>query len=302
MKIYTYLKIDMSTNEVLEEESFEYDGPIAHCGGGGETSTSYDPSPWAQQVYNKSWNAFSQGMERAQADQPLWDTLPTPNAPQAPSAAGIYSGVQQYNIPNTVAPTQGWYNSISPEVQRGLWEPYNQGAKQLMETLGGQGSLGNARGGYTGAAGAALGKYYSDASTNIGTQAWNMMQPGMMANWNAELNKNMGARNEYQQENLQNYNQELLRHEREWQNAMNIWNSQQGALQAGRQNAMQIVPSVASGVPGVVSQPTNWLGAIGSGLTGAGTGYMGAQSAGMGGGQSASLAGLFGLGSFMGGK
>ena len=42
MKIYTKLVIDMITDKILEEESFEYSGPVAQCGssgGGGGSST-----------------------------------------------------------------------------------------------------------------------------------------------------------------------------------------------------------------------------------------------------------------------
>ena len=35
MKIYTKLVIDMTTDKILEEESFEYNGPVAHCGSSG---------------------------------------------------------------------------------------------------------------------------------------------------------------------------------------------------------------------------------------------------------------------------
>ena len=35
MKIYTKLVIDMTTDEILEEESFEYSGPVAQCGSSG---------------------------------------------------------------------------------------------------------------------------------------------------------------------------------------------------------------------------------------------------------------------------
>jgi hypothetical protein len=34
MKIYTKLVIDMTTDQILEEESFEYNGPVSQCGGG----------------------------------------------------------------------------------------------------------------------------------------------------------------------------------------------------------------------------------------------------------------------------
>ena len=44
MKIYTKLVIDMATDKVLEEESFEYNGPVAQCGssGGGGGSMPAD--------------------------------------------------------------------------------------------------------------------------------------------------------------------------------------------------------------------------------------------------------------------
>ena len=35
MKIYTKLVIDMATDKILEEESFEYNGPVAQCGSSG---------------------------------------------------------------------------------------------------------------------------------------------------------------------------------------------------------------------------------------------------------------------------
>lgn len=35
MKVYTKVVIDMNTMEVVEEESFDYSGPVALCGGGG---------------------------------------------------------------------------------------------------------------------------------------------------------------------------------------------------------------------------------------------------------------------------
>ena len=35
MKIYTKLVIDMTTDKILEEESFEYNGPVAYCGSSG---------------------------------------------------------------------------------------------------------------------------------------------------------------------------------------------------------------------------------------------------------------------------
>jgi hypothetical protein len=44
MKIYTKLVIDMTTDEILEEESFEYSGPVAQCGGSGGGGGSSVPA------------------------------------------------------------------------------------------------------------------------------------------------------------------------------------------------------------------------------------------------------------------
>ena len=47
MKIYNKIVIKMATGEILEEDSFEYKGQIAHCGGGGTTVKA--PQPTAQE-------------------------------------------------------------------------------------------------------------------------------------------------------------------------------------------------------------------------------------------------------------
>ena len=44
MKIYTKLVIDMTTDKILEEESFEYSGPVAHCGSSGGGGGSSQPA------------------------------------------------------------------------------------------------------------------------------------------------------------------------------------------------------------------------------------------------------------------
>jgi hypothetical protein len=44
MKIYTKLVIDMATDEILEQESFEYNGPVAQCGSSGGGGGSSQPA------------------------------------------------------------------------------------------------------------------------------------------------------------------------------------------------------------------------------------------------------------------
>jgi hypothetical protein len=46
MKVYNKVVIDMSTLKVVEEDSFEYHGPIAHCGGGGGDGGYDDVGPY----------------------------------------------------------------------------------------------------------------------------------------------------------------------------------------------------------------------------------------------------------------
>ena len=48
MKVYNKIVIDMATDRIVAEDSFEYFGEIAYCGGGG-TSVSY-PKPTEQEV------------------------------------------------------------------------------------------------------------------------------------------------------------------------------------------------------------------------------------------------------------
>lgn len=79
-------------------------------------------------------------------------------------------------------PSSGWFNNLSPQVTSGLWEPYNQAAREMINTMSGSGLV-SGRGGYSGAAQTALGKFYSEAGKGIGTQAWNMISPIQMAGY-----------------------------------------------------------------------------------------------------------------------
>lgn len=46
MKIYKKFVFDMKTGKEIESESFEYDGEVALCGGGGKASKpTYTPPP-----------------------------------------------------------------------------------------------------------------------------------------------------------------------------------------------------------------------------------------------------------------
>lgn len=47
MKVITECVIDMSTGATLHEESYEYEGPVAQCGGGGGGGKSAPSAPAA---------------------------------------------------------------------------------------------------------------------------------------------------------------------------------------------------------------------------------------------------------------
>ena len=91
--------------------------------------------------------------------------------------------------PEWMMPTGRTMGSISPAVWEGIMQPYQRVEQQLMETLGGQGGLGSARGGFSGQGAAGIGKYWAEAAPGIGMQAWNMISPALQQGWAAELQK-----------------------------------------------------------------------------------------------------------------
>ena len=84
MKIYNKLVIDISSGDVLFEDSFEYDGEISECKGGGSSSTTtvdYEynrrmaaiaekESGMAQEYFNY-WKTDQQPLEKAQSSAAL---------------------------------------------------------------------------------------------------------------------------------------------------------------------------------------------------------------------------------------
>lgn len=77
-KIYTRIVLDMGTMAVLEEESYEYDGPVSECKGGGSSTTntvdyeynarmatlSEEQQDWARDYFN-FWKAEQKPLESA---------------------------------------------------------------------------------------------------------------------------------------------------------------------------------------------------------------------------------------------
>jgi len=128
-----------------------------------------------------------------------------------PQMGGQLSGIPMYDVPqfNIPQPTSGWFDSMSPEIKQGLYEPYNESGRQMLELMGSRGQVGSGSSGYTGAAGVALGELGSRAGRDVGMNAWNMMAPNeMMANqamWGAELARNQTGYNAATQEAMMDY-------------------------------------------------------------------------------------------------
>jgi hypothetical protein len=53
--------------------------------------------------------------------------------------------------------------------------------------MGASGMAGSARGGWSGAASAGLGKFWEQAGRDVGLSAWNMINPNQMAQYQAQL-------------------------------------------------------------------------------------------------------------------
>lgn len=267
MKIYTKVRIKIETGEVLEEEFFEYAGPVAECGSGGKggSSVDYQSSPEQAAIYQAilpmvyQMSAQSTGIPytytpgstgtttsgttttstgtttptsvfsgisgggETDYETPTTTTTTTPattssgaytitgmpaapTAPTYPDMTGYLTGITApdaigydvasysptgYETPDTsmLMPTQEWYDSLSGDYIEGLYSSYDEGYSQLLEALGASGVSGSAAG-LSGAGGAAAGEYWSEASTNVLDQLWNMSYPGMSTAYAAELGAN----------------------------------------------------------------------------------------------------------------
>jgi len=73
-------------------------------------------------------------------------------------------------------PNQGWYSGVDESIKQGMWEPVNEGARNMINTMGGTGML-SGRGGYSGMGQTALADYYQKAATQQGLNTWNIMNP-----------------------------------------------------------------------------------------------------------------------------
>lgn len=170
---------------------------------------NYSPNVYSKGMYNQLAPGFT-NMFNAFNTASTQSNYGIPTAPTMPSMTGVMSNIPMYNLPNAVAPTADWWNSLDPGIKAGAWAPYEEAANQLGERMGSQGQLGSARGGYSGAAGAAFGDYYAQAANTYGQGLWNMSQPGLMADYSAQL-----------QRGITGYGNQLTEQQMNYQNAMN---------------------------------------------------------------------------------
>lgn len=217
--------------------------------------------------------AASGGAGATTAPTTLYDIPGVPTPVGKPSAFNFMSPIPQYQVPSTqsIMPTSDWWGGLAPQVKQGLWAPYNEGAQQMLEQMGGGGMLGSPSGGMSGAAGAAMGRYYQDAAKDVGLQAWQMTAPGAFAGWQADLQRGMlGDQRQYGL-GLQDYQTTM-------QNAGMMDSLNQQAWQqeiAARQMPWGIVPGLLGGSYSqpVVSQNPTAGQMIGGGAMGGLMGY-----------------------------
>lgn len=204
MKIITKSVMCIATGEILEEESFEYNGPVAECKSGGGSSTEYVQSPEQRRIYKEMLPVIRSIAESAETGVPAYRIPGMPVLPTMPSAMGVYSGVPTYNIPKYDVPTYNipdvgmmlpstqWYEGLSPDVKASIMAPYEEAGERLISNMLARGQGGSPRGGYSGAMGAAMGELAAEAGKNLGLQTWQMTAPQLQSAWGAELQKRAG--------------------------------------------------------------------------------------------------------------
>ena len=148
MKVYRSVTFDLDGN-VVSEDSYEYEGPISKCKGGDSASVEYQQSPAQANIY---WQAF-------QPLKTLW---------------GDDGRKFHREMAWRLLPSKSYFSQIPDELMGAAWEPYHQGAEQMMGRFGSQNLLGSPSTSMSPAGGEAMGEYYADAAQQVGMDTWNM--------------------------------------------------------------------------------------------------------------------------------
>ena len=133
MKIYTKTVWDMSTGEKLEEEWYEYDGPIAEASGGGGTSTNTvkeNADPWINQqpylenlfneaatIYGSQTPTYYTGQQYATQYQPSGQ-IPVPlSTLNSQYTDQIFNSIlSQYDLNTPYERPREWDGSTLPRI------------------------------------------------------------------------------------------------------------------------------------------------------------------------------------------
>lgn len=263
MKIYTKLRIDICTGEVLDEESFEYNGVVALAKGGGSpppvTQTTYTQSPEERQMLALAMPVIQQIQQAALGGQPLW------NIPQAPSMQGVLTGSHQY-MPNANMLAPQGFSMLPQDLQSGILDTYNVGSRQLTESLGG--SAGSARGGASGMLGGAQSDYWGNASGQMAMTAQQLMQPMQQA----QYSQGMGQFADYQNESIGNYQNILNQQQQQLQASQFPYTAMPSFMGAG--SSYMPTGITTQGIPSGSGSGFNMSGALGGVGMGAGIGSL----------------------------
>jgi hypothetical protein len=100
MKVFTKCVFDMNTMAVVEEEFYEYDGPVAMCGGGGSG---------VDKEYNRRMAGIAEKAQKMSEDQLYyWEHGVMPSAPK--NAKGEFYD-RETNSLKGVTPDHGYWTS-----------------------------------------------------------------------------------------------------------------------------------------------------------------------------------------------
>jgi hypothetical protein len=108
-----------------------------------------------------------------------------------------------YDIPDIgkMMPQKGWMDRLDPNIIAGLKEPFIHTQNQLAETLGGQGQLGSAGAGMSGAAADVFRDFWTKATPTFANQAWSMVKDPLAMGWQSEAAREQMLFAEQMQEN-----------------------------------------------------------------------------------------------------
>lgn len=223
MRIYTKVVIHIETGNVLESESYDYNGPIAECKGGSSTKVNYVQSPEARQALSAYMPALQKMGAAAEAGEQLWNTsnIPTSSLSYYPTTPYSVGGVEELLYQPGM---------LSEDVITGLQSPYLDYLGQAVEQFGG--GYGSARGGISGAGQTVLNKALEYTAPNLALATQQMVSPALSQAYQARIGAEQAG-----------YGGQLAQAAA----ATNLAGQQYSAEQAAMAAPYQALPSIVSG-------------------------------------------------------